>query len=132
MKLMFRLQSWLKNFSGTKDASDDEPDDYDRMVDRLTAPKKRRITSSRNFRLYDEEPVKGEPEPDDDEIGEFDPTKPMMNIEYVTLDNLHDILKAEIDDHPEIGRVKDVVDNINFRIKAIKSMVQKCILEPLL
>jgi len=47
-----------------------------------------------------------------------------MNIEYVTLDNLHDILKAEIDDHPEIGRVKDVVENINFRVKAIKSMVQ--------
>ena len=94
------------------------------MVDRLTAPKKRRITSSRNFRLYDEEPVKGEPEPEDDTIGEFDPTKPMMNIEYVTLDNLHDILKTEIDDHPEIGRVKDVVENINFRVKAIKSMVQ--------
>ena len=94
------------------------------MVDRLTAPKKRRTTSSRNFRLYAEEPVKGEPEPDDENIGDFDPTKPMMSIEYVTLDNLHDILVAEIPEHPEIGRVREAVININFRIKAIKSMVQ--------
>ena len=94
------------------------------MVDRLTAPKKRRTTSSRNFRLYAEEPVKGEPEPDDDNIGDFDPTKSMMNIEFVTLDNLHDILQAQIPEHPEIGRVRDVVDNINIRVKAIKSTVQ--------
>lgn len=94
------------------------------MVDRLTAPKKRRTTSSRNFRLYAEEPVKGEPEPDDDNIGDYDPTKSMMNIEFVTLDNLHDILQAQIPEHPEIGRVRDVVDNINIRVKAIKSMVQ--------
>ena len=80
---------------------------------------------SRSFRLYSEEPVKGEPEPDDEDIGDYDPTKAMMNIEFVTLDKLHDILVAEIPNHPEIGRVREVVSEINFRVKAIKSMVQK-------
>ena len=47
-----------------------------------------------------------------------------MNIEFVTLDKLHDILVAEIPNHPEIGRVREVVSEINFRVKAIKSMVQ--------
>ena len=80
---------------------------------------------SRSFRLYSEEPVKGEPEPDDEDIGDYDPTKAMMNIEFVTLDKLHDILVAEIPNHPEIGRVREVVSEINFRVKAIKSMVKK-------
>ena len=95
------------------------------MVDRLTAPKKRRTTTSRNFQLYSEEPVKGEREPEDEEIGDYDPTKSMMNIEFMTLDKLHEILVSEIPDHPNIGRVREVVSEINFRVKAIKGMVQK-------